>query len=346
MGRGEAEIATARTGTQTRDLSSGFQFSNHCTTPSTLSDLSYEFDLPVSSTTGKLTLSSWVGCHHSAPPVASKLLVRPLRFQHNSLGQLSLSCKVGCHDSASLVLSLLLVPPLRFCLGGVYVPCIYSHAGWSHRKRCRSLSLGPLSVERHYFLLFVDLPSVSSMTLPHNWRSPLRLVATTVLLSPIRVRPSPFPAIPSRTSDSPLLHGLLVKADSTLLVRSQLRIRPLCLQLNSLLQLELFSAFGCHDSDLALSQLRVRPLRFQHDPSRRLTLSSRVPWHDSNPLVLFQLRVRPLRFQHDPPRQLTLSSRVGCHDNKLVLGLRFQSEDSVFRSAAQSHAAPQRLSVM
>ena len=38
--------------------------------------------------------------------------------------------------------------------GGVYVPCIYSHARWSYRRRFRSLLLCPLSVERYYFPLF------------------------------------------------------------------------------------------------------------------------------------------------------------------------------------------------
>ena len=40
-------------------------------------------------------------------------------------------------------------------LGGVYIPCIYSHARWSYRKRLRSLLLCPLSVELYYFPLFV-----------------------------------------------------------------------------------------------------------------------------------------------------------------------------------------------
>ena len=40
--------------------------------------------------------------------------------------------------------------------GGVYVPCIYSHARWSYRRRFRSLLLCPLSVERCYFPLFLD----------------------------------------------------------------------------------------------------------------------------------------------------------------------------------------------
>ena len=40
--------------------------------------------------------------------------------------------------------------------GGVCVPCIYSHAGWSYCRRFRSLLLCPLSVECYYFPLFVD----------------------------------------------------------------------------------------------------------------------------------------------------------------------------------------------
>ena len=41
--------------------------------------------------------------------------------------------------------------------GGVYIPSIYSHARWSYRRRFRSLLSRPLSVERYYFPLFVDL---------------------------------------------------------------------------------------------------------------------------------------------------------------------------------------------
>ena len=40
--------------------------------------------------------------------------------------------------------------------GGVYIPCIYSHARWSHRRRFRSLLLCPLSVELYHFPVFVD----------------------------------------------------------------------------------------------------------------------------------------------------------------------------------------------
>ena len=40
--------------------------------------------------------------------------------------------------------------------GGVYIPCIYSHAWCTYCRRFRSLSLCPLSVERYYFPLFVD----------------------------------------------------------------------------------------------------------------------------------------------------------------------------------------------
>ena len=47
--------------------------------------------------------------------------------------------------------------------GGVYIPCIYSHARWSYRRRFRSL-LCPLFVERYHFPLFVDSTQVSS-----NW---------------------------------------------------------------------------------------------------------------------------------------------------------------------------------
>ena len=41
-------------------------------------------------------------------------------------------------------------------VGGVYVPCIYSHARWCYRSRFRSLLLCPLSVEFYYFPFFVD----------------------------------------------------------------------------------------------------------------------------------------------------------------------------------------------
>ena len=44
--------------------------------------------------------------------------------------------------------------------GGVYIPCIYSHARWSYRRRFTSLLLCPLSVERYYFPLFVDSTQV------------------------------------------------------------------------------------------------------------------------------------------------------------------------------------------
>ena len=36
---------------------------------------------------------------------------------------------------------------------GVNIPCIYSHARWSYRRRFRSLLLCPLSAERYYFPL-------------------------------------------------------------------------------------------------------------------------------------------------------------------------------------------------
>ena len=39
--------------------------------------------------------------------------------------------------------------------GGVYMPCIYSHARWTYRRRFRSLLLCPLSVQRYYFPLSV-----------------------------------------------------------------------------------------------------------------------------------------------------------------------------------------------
>ena len=38
--------------------------------------------------------------------------------------------------------------------GGVYIPCIYSHARWSYRRRFRWLLLCPLSVDRCYFFFF------------------------------------------------------------------------------------------------------------------------------------------------------------------------------------------------
>ena len=44
----------------------------------------------------------------------------------------------------------------RVTFGGVFIPCIYSHARWSYRRRFRSLRLCPLSVERYYFPLFGD----------------------------------------------------------------------------------------------------------------------------------------------------------------------------------------------
>ena len=46
---------------------------------------------------------------------------------------------------------------LRNTFGGVYVPCIYSHAKWSYGRQFRSLLLCPLSVERYQFPLFVAL---------------------------------------------------------------------------------------------------------------------------------------------------------------------------------------------
>ena len=46
--------------------------------------------------------------------------------------------------------------PLSLCFGGVYVPCIYSHARRGNRRRFSSLLLCPLSVGRYYFPLFVD----------------------------------------------------------------------------------------------------------------------------------------------------------------------------------------------
>ena len=60
---------------------------------------------------------------------------------------------VGCHQ-----LGLPGTDLHRGCtFGGVYIPCSYSHAEWSYRRRFRSLLLCPLSVERYYFPLFVDL---------------------------------------------------------------------------------------------------------------------------------------------------------------------------------------------
>ena len=40
--------------------------------------------------------------------------------------------------------------------GGVYIPCIYSHARWNYRGRFRSLLLCPLLVEGYSFHLFVN----------------------------------------------------------------------------------------------------------------------------------------------------------------------------------------------
>ena len=40
--------------------------------------------------------------------------------------------------------------------GGVYVPCIYSHASWSYHTRFRTLLLCPLSDERYHLPLFAD----------------------------------------------------------------------------------------------------------------------------------------------------------------------------------------------
>ena len=52
---------------------------------------------------------------------------------------------------------------LRMYFDGVYIPCIYSHARWSYRRRFRSLLLCPLSVERYYFPLFVDSARVNTL---------------------------------------------------------------------------------------------------------------------------------------------------------------------------------------
>ena len=48
--------------------------------------------------------------------------------------------------------------------GGVYIPCIYSHARWSYRRRFRSLLLCPLSVERYCIPLLVDSMESSLIT--------------------------------------------------------------------------------------------------------------------------------------------------------------------------------------
>ena len=48
------------------------------------------------------------------------------------------------------------IPFRGYTFGGVYIPCIYSHAWCTYCRRFRSLSLCPLSVERYYFPLFVD----------------------------------------------------------------------------------------------------------------------------------------------------------------------------------------------
>ena len=50
--------------------------------------------------------------------------------------------------------------------GGVYIPCIYSHARWSYRRRFSSLLLCPLSVERYYSPLFVETSVVLNIDWP------------------------------------------------------------------------------------------------------------------------------------------------------------------------------------
>ena len=58
-----------------------------------------------------------------------------------------------------------------------FIPCIYSHARWSYRRRFRSLLLCPLSVECYYFPLFGDPLVKGSFHTKH------RLSGTPVLCS-------------------------------------------------------------------------------------------------------------------------------------------------------------------
>ena len=69
--------------------------------------------------------------------------------------------------------------------GVVYIPCIYSHARWSYRRRFKSLLLCPLSVERYYFpslvcfgmhFVFSRRSSVYSTPLSSQWHVILRWV--------------------------------------------------------------------------------------------------------------------------------------------------------------------------
>ena len=52
---------------------------------------------------------------------------------------------------------------LGWTFGGVYVPCIYSHARWSYYRRFRSVVVCPLSVKCYYFPLSGD------HALLHTW---------------------------------------------------------------------------------------------------------------------------------------------------------------------------------
>ena len=60
--------------------------------------------------------------------------------------------------------------PFSGCTFGEILPGIYLHATGSYRRRFRSLLVGPLSVKRYYFPLFVD----STQTLQASFRLKLQ----------------------------------------------------------------------------------------------------------------------------------------------------------------------------
>ena len=55
------------------------------------------------------------------------------------------------------------VPLMEF----IPIPCIYSHARWSYRRRFRSLSLCPLSAERYHFpFVYFLIPVPTARAIP------------------------------------------------------------------------------------------------------------------------------------------------------------------------------------
>ena len=86
----------------------------------------------------------WNNSRHLQPPQWKKQI-------NNTVWRCAWKIKTGCLDTV------LWHGCIWVCtFGEVYLPCSYSHARWSYRRRFRSLLLCFLSVERYYFFLFLD----------------------------------------------------------------------------------------------------------------------------------------------------------------------------------------------